>query len=110
MKKVMKDSKDAFTKCGKTSICINTDKLNCGTQYNLNIILKSNKRIIKGTVYNKNKIPKVGAAIEVVEVNCKTNSKKIVGYSYTDTRGKYLFCIENLPHVFYELFIYSPLK
>lgn len=107
---MMKDSKAAFVKCGKKTIYINADKLKCGTQYNLNIILKLNKRIIKGTVCNKNRMPSVGAAIEVVAINRKTNSKSIVGYAYTDDKGKYLFCIENLPNVIYELSIYSPLN
>lgn len=106
----MKDSKAAFVKCGGKTIYINTDKLNCGTQYNLNIILNLNKRIIRGTVCNKIKRPSVGAAIEVIRINRKTNIKKIIGYAYTDNKGKYLFCIENLPNVVYELSIYSPLN
>lgn len=106
----MKDSKAAFVKRGDKTIYINTDKLNCGTQYNLNIILNLSKRIIKGTICNKNGIPSVGAAIEVVAINRKTNSKSIVGYAYTDKKGKYVFCLENLPNIIYELAIYSPLN
>lgn len=109
MKTPMNDSNDIFTKCGEMSICINTDKLNPEIQYNLDIILKLNKRIIEGTVYNQNKLPSVAAVIEVVQINCETNIRKTMGYSYTDNKGQYLFCIENKPHVFYELFIYSPL-
>ena len=109
MKTPMNDSKDIFKRCGEMSICINTDELNPETQYNLDIILELNKRIIKGTVYNQNKRPSIGAAIEVVQIDYKTNTKQTIGYSYTDNKGQYLFCIENKTHVFYELFIYSPL-
>jgi hypothetical protein len=104
------DNKNIFKRCGKMSICINTDKLNSETQYNLNIILRLNKRIIRGTVYNQKRLPSVGAAIEVVQMNCKTNIKKIMGYSYTDSKGQYLFCIEVLSHMVYEIAIYSPLN
>lgn len=97
--------------CEKTSILINTNNLNCRTKYNLNIILKSKKRvIIKGIVYNAKKQPSIGAAIEMIQIDCQSNIKKILGYSYTDDKGEYLFCIEVLPYMIYEIAIYSPLN
>jgi hypothetical protein len=95
----------------KTSILINSNNFNCRTKYNLNIILKSKKRVIvKGTVYNKKKIPSIGAVIEVIEVDCRNNTRKILGYSYTDDKGEYLFCIEAFSYMLYEIVIYSPLN
>lgn len=95
----------------KTSILIKTNNLNCRTKYNLNIILKSSKRvIIKGTVYNAKKQPSIGAAIEIIQINCKSRIKEILGYSYTDNKGEYLFSIEVLPDMSYEIAVYSPLN
>lgn len=95
----------------KTSILIKTNNLNCGAKCNLNIILNSNKTvIIKGIVYNAKKEVSVGAAIEVIQINCRSNEKKILGYSYTDNKGEYLFAIEVLPYMVYEFAIYSPLN
>ena len=63
--------------CKKTSILINTNNLNCRTKYNLNIILKSKKRvIIRGTVYNAKKQPSIGAAIEIIQIDCKRNIRE----------------------------------
>lgn len=96
----------------KTSILIETNNLNCRTKYNLNIILNSNRRrvIIKGIVYNAKKHPSIGAAIEVTQINYKSNTKEILGYSYTNNKGEYLFAMEILPHTVYEFAIYSPLN
>lgn len=97
--------------CKKTSILIDTINLNCKIKYNLNIILKSKRRvIIKGTVYNKKQQPSIGAAIEMIQIDCRNNIKKILGYSYTDCKGEYLFFIEVLPYMLYEIAIYSPLN
>ncbi|APM41293.1 hypothetical protein BS101_13885 [Clostridium kluyveri] len=107
----MANSKNTIELCGKRSILINTNNLNHCSKYNLNVILKCHKRVIvKGTVYNSNKIPSIGAAIEVIQVNCDSNVKKIIGYAYTNNRGEYLFCLEVLPDIFYEMNIYSPLN
>jgi hypothetical protein len=97
--------------CKKASILIDTNNLNCRIKYNLNIILKSRKKvIIKGIVYNKKEKPSVGAAIEVMQVDRRSNVINILGYAYTDDKGEYLFCIEVLPYMLYEIAIYSPLN
>jgi len=97
--------------CKKTSIVINANNLKCKTKYNLNIILMSKKRtIIRGTVYNSKKQPSIGAVIEIVQIDFKRNTREILGYSYTNNKGKYLISIEVLPDMFYEIAIYSPLN
>ncbi|MFL0197711.1 hypothetical protein ACJDU8_19380 [Clostridium sp. WILCCON 0269] len=107
----MNNSGDTIELCGKTSVLINTSNLNHCRKYNLNIILKCYKRvIIKGTVYNPNKLPSIGAAIEIIQVNFGSDIRKIIGYSYTDNKGEYLFSLEVLPDIFYEMNIYSPLN
>jgi hypothetical protein len=97
--------------CEKKSILIKTNNLNCRIKYNLNIILNSNRRvIIKGVVYNTKKQPSIGAAIEIIQIDLRSMTKKILGYSYTDSKGEYLFSIEVLPYMFYEIAVYSPLN
>jgi len=97
--------------CKKTSILIKTNNLSCGAKYDLNIILKLNRTvIIKGIVYNSKKKPSIGAAIEVIQINSKSNTKEILGYSYTNNKGEYLFAMEILPYMVYEFAIYSPLN
>lgn len=111
MKRIMINSQDTIELCEKTSILINTNNLNYCSKYNLNIILKCHRRvIIKGTVYNSNKLPSIGAAIEVIQVSSGSDIRKIIGYSYTDNKGEYLFSLEVLPDIFYEMNIYSPLN
>lgn len=79
-------------------------------RYNLNIILSPKKRvIIKGKVYNSKKQPSIEAVIEVIQFDSKRNIKEIIGYSYTNNKGEYLFSIEVLPKMYYEIKIYSPL-
>ena len=79
-------------------------------RYNLNIILSPKKRvIIKGKVYNSKKQPSIGAVIEVIQFDSKRNIEDILGYSYTDNKGEYLFSIEVSPKKYYEIRIYSPL-
>ncbi|MDR3594085.1 hypothetical protein [Clostridium sp.] len=96
--------------CKEPNIIINTNDLNCRTKYNLDIILMSKRRvIIRGTVYNAKKQPSIGAAIEVIQIEPKSNAREILGYSYTDNKGEYLFSMEVLPYMIYELKIYSPL-
>jgi len=113
MKIRMSNSKVTMKPYKKTSILIKTNNLNCGEKYNLNIILNLNSNktvIIKGIVYNAKKQPSIGAVIEVIQINCKSNDKEILGYSYTNNKGEYLFAIEVLPYMVYEFAIYSPLN
>lgn len=94
----------------KNYILINSNDLNSRTKYNLNIILMTKKRvIIQGTIYNAKKQPSIGAVIEIIQIHYKKDIKHILGYSYTDNKGEYMFSIEVSPKVFYEIRIYSPL-
>jgi hypothetical protein len=55
-------------------------------------------------------MPSIGAAIEVIRVNYSSNARETIGYAYTDNKGKYLFSLEILSNIFYEMNIYSPLN
>ncbi|WP_333860856.1 hypothetical protein [Clostridium sp.] len=111
MRKMMINNIDTIELYKKNPIIINSNNLNPCRKYNLNLILKEHERvIIKGTVYNLNKMPSIGAAIEVIRVNYSSNARETIGYAYTDNKGKYLFSLEILSNIFYEMNIYSPLN
>lgn len=93
----------------KNCILIDTNKLKDEAIYNLDIILKLNKRIIRGTVYNTSGFPVANAVIVITEFDYGTKFKRLLGYCYTDRNGKYVACIEISPYYFYEIDIYSPL-
>lgn len=93
------------------SIIIDSCNLLCGQIYHKNITLEnSSKSIIRGHVYDYNKMPCAGAVIEIIEINPSTNERTVLGYSYTDKNGKYLFALDTFLCTLYEFAIYSPLN
>lgn len=93
------------------SIILFGNKLDCRCNYILNITaFKRSVCIIKGTIYDSNKLPSKGAAIEVREINKSINYCKIIGYYFTDINGEYIFALEVKKSMNYEFLIYSPLK
>lgn len=93
-----------------TSIMIKGAKTREDVHYNFNILLNNKKvQIIKGTVFNQKQEPSKGAAIQVTQISNINNRRSILGYSYTDENGKYLFTIRALPRMRYEIAVYAPL-
>lgn len=110
MKTVMKKNSDTVDAWKREYILINMNKFKCKSIYNLDIILKLNKRIIRGTVYNICGVPIANAAVEISEFDYSYRFRKIVGYTFTDNLGRYVICIEISSFSFYEIDIYSPLS
>lgn len=94
----------------KTPIILHGYNLMERTKCNVDIVIKKkNISIIKGTVYNEKHKPAVGAAIEVKEINCFNKKSTILGYCFTDNKGKYVFSLTAAYGMCYEISIYSPL-
>jgi len=90
---------------------IKGSELSPNIYYDLHIILNNKKhQIIRGTVYNQKKKPSAGAIIQVTQISNRNDSRSILGYSYTDEDGKYVFAIEALPYMKYEIAVYAPLS
>ncbi len=94
----------------KASFMISGAKLHSCRENHFNIQLeRQNFQIINGTVYNQNQEPCPGAAVQVIQINCKDHTRNLLGYVLTDENGHYLFPIEAKPYMKYELAVYAPL-
>lgn len=78
----------------------------CKTVY----INKDLSTIVAGVLFNSNRTPAVGAVIEVTEFNPSNNTRVSLGYSFTDSFGRYAFYININPCAIYEFTVYSPLS
>jgi hypothetical protein len=77
----------------------------------LNLTLNAEKStLIKGTVYAGKDVPSVGASIKVVEINPLNKKRKILGYTYTDDKGKYQIKVIPISYMLYEFTVYSAFK
>lgn len=94
-----------------TSIMIFGSKLRQNMQYNFNVMLRTHSfQIIRGTVYDHNKKPSKGAVIQITQIRMDNNRRQILGYSYTDEKGQYVFTIQALSYMKYEMTVYAPLS
>ncbi|MEY8355922.1 hypothetical protein AALB39_21555 [Lachnospiraceae bacterium 54-53] len=94
----------------KSFFLINGAKLQSCRENHFNFYLKRRSyQIIRGTVYNKNREPCAGAAVQVTQINCGDQSRSMLGYTLTDENGNYLFSLEAKPHMKYELAVFAPL-
>lgn len=94
----------------RPSILLEGRQLNDHTHYQLEFVLDCRcLQIIKGIVYDQNQKPSVGAALKVTQIRNKNHAKSILGYCFTDEKGEYLFAIEALPWMKYEIMVYAPL-
>ncbi|MBA4687450.1 hypothetical protein [Candidatus Galacturonibacter soehngenii] len=67
-------------------------------------------QIVKGTVYQSNNVPCIGAVVQVIQRNLKDNRIETIGYVITGEDGGYLFSINAKPYMLYELIVYEPLE
>lgn len=94
----------------KSSVIIKGVNLQCNRENRIDIELKPQQfQIIKGTVYDANGNPCVGAIIRVSEKDRKTGTSRVLGYVVTGNEGEYLFSLEAKMSKTYELTVYSPL-
>jgi len=92
-------------------ILIRGRSLKPGEKNILNLTLNTEKStLIKGTVYTVKDVPSVGASIKVVEINPFNKKRKILGYTYTDDKGKYQIKVIPISYMLYEFIVYSALK
>lgn len=76
----------------------------------LNIILSNRSTsIVRGIVYSSDGEISCGAAIEIKQINPINCQSHIVGYTYTNNCGEYVFALEANPCMFYEITVYAPL-
>ncbi len=94
-----------------TSFFIRGAKLRCHRENRVQMQLECNEfQIMKGTVYQSNNEPCIGAVVQVIQRNCKNNRIEIIGYVLTGEDGAYLFSIKAKPYMLYELIVYEPLE
>jgi hypothetical protein len=94
----------------RPSILLKGRQLKVHTHYQLEVVLNCRcLQIIKGIVYDQKQQPSVGAALKLTEISNKNHAKSILGYCFTDAKGEYLFAIEALPWMRYEITVYAPL-
>lgn len=79
-------------------------------EISLNITIdKKNITLISGTVYNpKNEVVK-NACIEVIRLNTIDNTESVLGYNFTNDKGKYGFVLEIDRFSDYIFNVYSPI-
>ena len=93
------------------SIILFGSKLRPNSQYNFNLMLRTQRfQIIRGTVYDQNHQPSIGAVIQITQIRVDNNKRKILGYCYTDENGEYVFATQALFHMKYEMAVYAPLS
>lgn len=91
-----------------STIIINSQQLRPGGIYCIQRKLKAvNEILIKGTVFNPDNTPSIGACIEVIEIN---SMETTLGYVFTNDEGKFGFTINYKPNVDYKLRVYSPIS
>lgn len=67
-----------------------------------------NRKIIRGRVLDENGIPQKNMTIEIREVVC--DLIKIVGYTISDEKGRYLVAININKRAFYEFIVYKSIN
>ena len=94
----------------KSSLRINGAKLQSYPEYHFHIQLeKQNYQIINGTVYVQDHKPCAGAVVQITQIDCRDNTRSLLGYTLTDENGYYLFSIKAKTYMKYELAVYAPL-
>lgn len=94
----------------KNSFCVNGNRLNPLKENHFNFHLsRRDFQIIKGTVYSPAKIPCSHTVLQVSEIDCDTQKKRLLGYTLTDEAGNYLISMEAKPYKNYEITIFTPL-
>lgn len=89
---------------------INARNLHCYRNNHYHFRLHREKyQIIQGTVYNQNQQPCVGAAIQVVAIDCRNGYTRLLGYVVTNELGEYVFSVSAKPYLKYELTVFAPL-
>ena len=65
--------------------------------------------IIKGIVYKPDGGLSCGAAIEVRQMNPTNCKRTILGYTYTNNKGEYVFALQANSCMLYEITVYAAL-
>lgn len=90
---------------------IDSCDLKCNSMYCSTIIIeKKQNTIIRGKILDSNEIPLDNVVIEVIEINLCLNKRKTIGYTCTNSEGKYALCIPIHPEMSYKFVAYSPLE
>lgn len=94
----------------KSSLRISGAKLQSRPEYHFRIQLgKPNFQVINGTIYCQNQKPCAGAVVRITQIDCRDNTRCLLGYTMTDKNGYYLFSIKARADRKYELAVYAPL-
>ncbi|HCD42705.1 MAG TPA: hypothetical protein DEQ64_03000 [Lachnoclostridium sp.] len=94
----------------KSSLKINGAKLQSRPEYHFDIQLeKSIYQIINGTVYSQDQKPCASAVVQITQIDCRDNTRSLLGYTLSDENGYYLFSIKAKACMKYELAVYAPL-
>lgn len=72
-------------------------------------LCKKHHQIIKGTIYNQNQTPCAGATVIVTQIDEEKQERMLLGFAVTDEAGYYLFSLEAIPKMKYELTVFAPI-